>query len=206
MYTYKHTRKSTRMYTYKHTRNLHWDVRETLWSFKSFKSLYTKYMGASQCLYIHTYTRTHSECIFIHTRTHARTHRNETHARQFASRAWTYSRTYIHTYTNTRVARLTHAGAANRLSVYPSQGCMGNQALVQTSVLATYEFAYACVSWHACTCQTLVLGIVKQFAFKLSPSNSQNEEPRATCFACICIRKRFLKHRNRVVNPLVVLA
>jgi DNA phosphorothioation-dependent restriction protein DptG len=42
------------------------------------------------------------------------------------------------------MAWLAHAGAANRLSVYPSQGCMGNQALVQTSVLATYEFAYAC--------------------------------------------------------------
>ncbi len=60
--------------------------------------------------------------------------------------------------------------------------------------------------WHAYTCRTLVVGIVKQFAFKLSPSNSQNEEPQAACFACIDIFKRFSKHRNTVVNPLVVLA
>ncbi len=122
-----------------------------------------------------------------------------------------YIHIYIYTYINiyiyihTRVARLTHAGAANRLSVYPSQGCMGTQALVQTSVLGTYEFAYACVPRHAYTCQTLVLGIVKQFAFKLSPSNSQNEEPQAACFACIRICKHFEKH-STVVNPLVVLA
>ncbi len=122
---------------------------------------------------IHTYTRKHSECLFIHTRTHTRTHRNETHARQFASRAWTYSHTYIHT-----LAWLAHAGAANRLSIYPSQGCMGNQALVQTSVLGTYEFAYVRVSRHAYTCRRLVVGIVKQFAFKLGPSNSQTKSLR----------------------------
>jgi hypothetical protein len=47
-----------------------------------------------------------------------------------------------------------HAGPANSLSAYPSQGCMGNQALVQTSMLATYKFAYACVYFG---CQTLVV-------------------------------------------------
>jgi hypothetical protein len=185
------------MYTYKHTRNLPWYVRETLWLFKIFKSLYTKYMGASQCLYIHT--RAHTLNAF-YTYTHAHTHIGMRRTRD--------NLLLVHgrTYTNARVAWLTHAGAANRLSVYPSQGCMGNQALVQTSVLATYKFAYACVPWHAYTCQTFVVGIVKQLAFKLSPSNSQNEEPQAACFACIDICKRFSKHRNTVVKPLVVHA
>jgi hypothetical protein len=102
--------------------------------------------------------------------------------------------TYAHTYinTSTRVAWLTHAGAANSLSVCPSRLPyldMGHQALVQTSVLGTYKFAYARVSGHVCTCPTSVLWIVKQLVFKLSPSNSQNREPYATCFACIRIEK-----------------
>ncbi len=104
----------------------------------------------------HTHTHTHDECICV-----------------CVYVGCIYMCVYMYTYTHTRVAWLTHADAANRLSVYPSQGCMGHQALVQTSVLGTYEFAYACVFWHAYTCQTLVLGIVKQFAFKLSPSNSE---------------------------------
>ncbi len=41
--------------------------------FKIFKSLYTKYMGASQCLYTHTCARTLNAYLYIHARIHAHT-------------------------------------------------------------------------------------------------------------------------------------
>jgi hypothetical protein len=120
----------------------------------------------------------HIRDIYIHTHTH----RNETHARHFASRVWTYSRTYTHTHIHTcGVAharrRCCQQSVCLSLSRLPYLS-LGHQALVQTSVLATYKFAYAHVSRHAYTCQTLVLiKNSKTVCFEVEPSKQSNEEP-----------------------------
>jgi hypothetical protein len=136
------------MYTYKHTRNLPWYVRETLWLFKRFKSLYTKYMGASQCLYIHTRAHTLNAYLYIHARTHAHVGMRRTRDNLLLVHGRTHVHTYIHKYT----CGLAHARrccppsvclSLSRLHGQPSPGANISVSNVQVCICL-------CI-WHAYT-------------------------------------------------------
>jgi hypothetical protein len=100
-------------------------------------------------------------CIYIHTYIH------------------TYINTYIHIYIYIYTCGLAHARrccqppvclSLSRLHGQPSPGANISVSNVQVCICL-------CI-WHAYTCRTLVVGIVKQSAFKLSPSNSQTKSLR----------------------------
>jgi hypothetical protein len=133
------------------------------------------------CTYIHTYIYMY---IYIHTRT-----RDEyIYSRLCMLNVYTcvcvyiyiyiYTHTHIHTHTYTRgLARARRCCqppvclSLSRLHGQPSPGANISVSNVRVCI-------YASVFRHAYPCRTLVVGIVKQFAFKLSPSNSQTKSLR----------------------------
>jgi hypothetical protein len=131
-------------------------------------------MGASQCLYIHTRAHTLNAYLYIHAHTHTHTGMRRTRDNLLL----VHGRTHVHTYIHKHTCGLAHARrccqrpvclSLSRLHGQPSPGANISVSNVQVCI--------ACVFRHAYTCQTLVVGIVKQFAIKLSPPNSQTRAP-----------------------------
>jgi hypothetical protein len=132
--------------------------------------------------YIYIYTHTHMY-IYIHT------HVMSTSIRVYVCwmyihvcvciYIYIYTHTYIYIYTHTYTRGVAHARRCCQPPVCLSLSRLhGAQSPGANISVSNVRVCICLCIWHAYTCRTLVVGIVKQFAFKLSPSNSQTKSLR----------------------------
>ncbi len=223
IHTYIHTKTHARTHTHTLVWHVHetlrlWKIFKRLYFKKQiFKRLYylqtallssngfiTQTHGSIRMptyTYKHTHTHTHTRdarsflcvCVCVYMYTHTHTHERRTRGTLLLMYARTHLHTYIHVWRGSRTQVLPTVCLSIPLKAAllepgaPSPGANISVSNVQVCI-------YACIA--ACIHMSNI-GVrnSKAACFQVEPIKQSNEEPYATCFACIRIWKRFLKPR-----------